>query len=302
MMAKTLTYIVSCILLLAVPCILHAQEKPIVKAAVDKNQILIGEPIRFSIDIQSTMVTGNQLPSFDSIPHFELIERGSIDSLISAQGTSYRLEWKITSFDSGTRVIPSFPVIIGKQIFKTDSLSIEVSYGVVDTTKDYHDIKGIIDIENPGVKYIPWILSAISLVSLFLFIWFIRKPFKTVPVWVEAPVSKISPLEEALTYLDQLKVMLQNDPTAVKKYYSGLHDGLRLFLNHKLGMVTMEKTSEEVILGLSNLEMNREEFSKLAAALRMGDFVKFAKYIPGPFENEQNLEVVRSAIIHINEI
>jgi hypothetical protein len=96
--------------------------------------------------------------------------------------------------------------------------------------------------------------------------------------------------------------MLQNDPTAVKKYYSGLHDGLRLFLNHKLGMVTMEKTSEEVILGLSNLEMNREEFSKLAAALRMGDFVKFAKYIPGPFENEQNLEVVRSAIIHINEI
>jgi hypothetical protein len=288
-------------LLLAAPRVLQAQEKPLVKAAVDKNQILIGEPIRFSIDIQSPMVSGNQLPSFDSIPHFELIERGNIDSLISANGTSYRLEWKITSFDSGTRVIPSFPVVIGTQIYKTDSLQIEVSYGLVDTTKDYHDIKGIIDIENPGVKYIPWILGALSIISLFLFIWFIRKPIKTVPVLVEAPVSRISPLDEALAWLDQLKVMLQNDPTAVKKYYYGLHDGLRLFLNHKLGMVTMEKTSEELIMGLSNLQMKREEFSKLAATLRMGDFVKFAKYVPGPFENEQNLEVVRSSIIFINE-
>ena len=43
---------------------------------------------------------------------------------------------------------------------------------MVDTTKDYHDIKGIIDIENPDVKYIPWIVGAITLIALFLFIWF----------------------------------------------------------------------------------------------------------------------------------
>ena len=300
-MPKTLTYIVCLVFLFAGPMKLQAQERPIVKAAVDKNQILIGEPLRFTIDIQSPMVSGNQLPAFDSIPHFELIEKGSRDSLISASGASYHLEWKITSFDSGSRVIPSFPVIIGKQVFKTDSLPVEVSYGQVDTAKDYHDIKGIIDIENPGVKYIPWILGAISLTALFLFIWFVRKPFKTVPVWDETPISRISPLDEALAYLDQLKTMLQNDPTAVKKYYSGLNDSLRIFLNHKLGMVTMEKTSEELIMSLSDMRMNREDFSKLTAALRMGDFVKFAKYVPGPFENEQNLEVIRSAILFINE-
>ncbi len=300
-MAKTLTYIVFCVFLFAGPLILQAQEKPVVKATVDKNQILIGEPVRFTIDIHSPMVSGNQLPSFDSIPHFEMIERGSRDSLISASGASYHLEWKITSFDSGTRIIPSFPVVIGNQVIKTDSLPVEVSYGQVDTAKDYHDIKGIIDIENPGVKYIPWILAVISLAALFLFIWFIRKPFKKVPVWVETPVSRISPLDEALAHLDQLKVMLQNDPTAVKKYYSGLHDGLRVFMNHKLGMVTMEKTSEELILALSNMQMKKEDFSKLAAALRMGDFVKFAKYVPGPFENDHNMEVIRSAIMFINE-
>jgi len=300
-MAKPLTYIVCCVFLFAGPSMLRAQETPTVKTAVDKNQILIGEPVRFTIDIQSPMVSGNQLPAFDSIPHFELIEKGKQDSLISATGTSYHLEWKITSFDSGTRMIPSFPVIIGTQVFKTDSLAVEVSYGQIDTAKDYHDIKGIIDLENPDVKYIPWILCAVTLIALFLFIWFIRKPFATVPVWVQEPVSRISPLDEALAWLDQLKAMLHNDPTAVKKYYSGLTDSLRVFMNRKLGMVTMEKTSEELILSLSNMEMKREDFTKLAATLRMGDFVKFAKYIPGPFENDQNLEVIRSAVVFIDE-
>jgi len=40
---------------------------------------------------------------------------------------------------------------------------------------------------------------------------------------------------------------------------------------------------------------------QLKAALRMSDFVKFAKYVPGPFENETNLELIRSSIILINE-
>ena len=33
----------------------------------------------------------------------------------------------------------------------------------------------------------------------------------------------------------------------------------------------------------------------------MSDFVKFAKYIPGPHENDSNLEIIRSAIMFINE-
>ena len=94
--------------------------------------------------------------------------------------------------------------------------------------------------------------------------------------------------------------MLRNDPAAVKKYYSGLNDTLRVYLNRQFGLVTMEKTSEELILTLSNMR-DRDMFSKLAGALRMGDFVKFAKYVPGPFENENNLEVIRSAIVFINE-
>lgn len=301
-MANPLTNIVCVLLLLTGSGSARAQENPVVKVSVDKNQILIGEPVRLSIDVKSPMVSGNQLPLFDSIPHFELIEKANRDSLISAEGASYHLEWKLTSFDSGTRFIPAFSIIIGSQIYKTDSLAVEVSYGKIDTAKDYHDIKGIIDIENPNVKYIPWVVGAVTLLALFLFIWFFRKPFtvnRQPPTDVLS--NRISPIDEALGSLDQLKKMIRDDPSSVKKYYSGMYDTLRVFLNRHLGLITMEKTSEELIHNLSDLKLDREVFSNLSSALRMGDFVKFAKYIPGPYENDSNLEVIRSAVIFINE-
>ncbi len=144
-MLKTLINITCFGVLLMTACRLYAQAQPEVKATIDKNQILIGEPIRLSVDVKSPMVTGNILPQFDSLPHFELMEKANRDSIISAAGTSYHLEWKLTSFDSGTRYIPAFSVLMGKQVYRTDSLAVEVSYGKVDTSADYHDIKSIID-------------------------------------------------------------------------------------------------------------------------------------------------------------
>jgi hypothetical protein len=300
-MPKFPTYILFVMTLLAGSLTLRAQEKPTITAAIDKNQILIGEPIRLTLDVKSPFSAGNILPQFDSLPHFELIEKGSSDSLVSAEGTSYHLEWKLTSFDSGTRFIPSFPVSIEGHIYKTDSLAVEVSYGQVDTSRDYHDIKGIIDIENPDVKYIPWIVSTIALIALFLFIWFIRHPFAKEQIEQLVAPMGASAFDEAMNTLDQLKKMDIADPQNVKKYYSGMNDTLRVFLNRRLGLVTMEKTSEELIHTSSNLRIERELFSKLSAALRMGDFVKFAKYIPGPYENDHNLETIRAAIINLNE-
>jgi hypothetical protein len=78
-------------------------------------------------------------------------------------------------------------------------------------------------------------------------------------------------------------------------------DTLRIFLNKQMGIVTMEKTTEDLIHNLSDMKMDRDAFSKLTEALRMSDFVKFAKYIPGPFENDDNWETIRKSIVTLNE-
>jgi hypothetical protein len=301
-MGRPLTNILCFFILLAGVGSARAQDGVIVKASINTNQILIGEPVRLSLDVKSPMVSGNQMPFFDSIPHFEMIEKASLDSIISASGATYHMEWKLTSFDSGTRFIPSLAVTIGTQVYKTDSLAVEVSYGNVDTSKDYHDIRGIIDIENPNVKYIPWAIGAITLIALALFVWLIRKK----PTVIRQPSTVnqqpgLSPFEEAMVSLDNLKKMPKQDPASVKKYYSALNDTLRVYLYRTMGLATMEKTSEDLILIMSGLNMEKEAFSKLTASLRMGDFVKFAKYIPGPFEIDNNLEELRNAIKIIDE-
>jgi hypothetical protein len=81
-----------------------------------------------------------------------------------------------------------------------------------------------------------------------------------------------------------------------------MNDTLRIYLSRSMGLATMERTNEELILQLSRLEMGKESFTHLAGTLRMSDFVKFAKYIPDVYDNERNLEVIRSSIVLINEI
>jgi hypothetical protein len=296
----------STILLVLLLSVLHAlsQDSPSVKTNIDKAHILIGEPILFSIDVVAPPGSFLQLPQLpDSLPHFVYLGKGKVDSLASPTSNRYHLEWKLTSFDSGANKIPAFPVSIGDRRYQSDSLMVDVSFGNLDSLKDYHDIRGIIDVENPAVKYILWILLALTLLAIFLFIRFSSKPL---PPIREAEIipnkSGLSPYDEAMTTLDALKKMPLTDAVAVKKYYSGMNDVLRLFLNRTRGLATMVRTNEELILQLSGLNMPKEAFTHLASVLRMSDFVKFAKYIPDVGDNERNLEVIRSSIKFIHEI
>ncbi len=291
------------ILLFCTTLSLYAQDSPSVKTSIDKTHIIIGEPVRLGIDVRSPAGAFLQLPQPDTIPHFEFLGKGSVDSLASAISTSYHLEWKLTSFDSGTYTIPALSVTIGNRHYQSDSLLVDVTYGDLDSAKEYHDIRGIIDIENPAVKYILWVVLGLTILGILLFIRSATRPFPRITVTEEGPgPAGLSPFDEAMASLGVLKKMPLTDAASVKKYYSGMNDILRVFLNRSMGFSSMVRTNEELILQLSSLEMNKESFTHLAGALRMSDFVKFAKYIPDVYDNERNMEVIRSAIVLINEI
>jgi hypothetical protein len=52
---------------------------------------------------------------------------------------------------------------------------------------------------------------------------------------------------------------------------------------------------------LRQVNISPHQFSQLASALRMSDFVKFAKYLPDQFSNEQNFEIIESSVNILNE-
>src|SRR5580765_928113 len=171
MKAATLHIFSVLVIMLMAPCA-FSQDGFSAKASVDKNSILIGEPIQFSLEVHAPAGSNINWFQMDSIPHFDIIDRGSIDSFISGDQKILRQKLVITSFDSGSLFIPQFMLESGERKLTTDSIAVEVGYSVFDPKKDYHDIKDIINIENPYVKYLIWLISGITLVSLVALMYF----------------------------------------------------------------------------------------------------------------------------------
>jgi len=266
-----------------------------VKASVDREKILIGEPI--TLTLQAYTPLGEEVTwfSLDSIPGFEFIRKGKLDTIENIDNKKLEQTLVITSFDSGKVVFPPLELMVGDRIYLTDSLLIDVAYTEFDPAADYKEVEG----ETTG--YIPWIIGAVTLVCIGVIIWLLRKKKKALPA-TEAGVSALTPYQEAMEALGKIKTFDFSQPGSTKTYYTSLNDILRVYTHRKLKISSLEKTNDELILQLKQTGISMEKFSQLAQALRMSDFVKFAKYQPEKTDNDNNWEVINSSIKTLNEL
>jgi hypothetical protein len=223
------------------------------------------------------------------------VDRSAIDTLDNVDGKKLTQEFHITSFDSGRWQIPPFEIQVQEQPFFTDSVPINVSYAPFDPKDDYRDIRDIIEVTNPSVKYIPWLLAGLAIVSLAALAFFLLRKKPLAVSVVRQVTPDYTPYEEAMRALRSLS---KNQPVngEIKNYYSELNDILRKYVARQFNISTFERTNEELILQLSKLNISKDAFFSLAQSLRMSDFVKFAKYLPSGNDNKQNLEIVRTSI------
>jgi len=274
----------------------------IVKATVDRQQILIGQPIQLMLEATVPGNAGLIWPALDSIPHFEWMEKGKKDSVARPDGHYYRQYLTITSFDSGSWSIPPLPFMSGDKRYFSDSVRVEVGYSKFDPSKDYHDIKDIIDIPNPYAKWIPWIVGAVTVVALVLVVWLVRKKKLLQRLMPGMAAPRLSPYEEAIHQLEELEKQGLAENGSIKLYYTRLNDILRLFIYRRLGISSLAETSEELIGEIRSLPLTPAQFDELAETLRLSDFVKYAKYLPGITDNERSYRVIRAAVDTMNEI
>lgn len=280
---------------------LYMQGQVLAKASVNRDQILIGEPIILTFEVRVPMGQSVTWFNLDSIPLFEFIEKGKVDTSDNIDGKQYHQELTITSFDSGMVIIPPMTIQVDGKAYATDSIPIEVSYAQLDISKDYRDIKEIEEVPKPAWRaWIPWILGIVTLLAVGVIAYLLRKP-KT-PAPAPQPVQpQLSAYEEALQALEELRKQgLQNGQ--VKIYYSRLNDILRVFMFRKLKVATLEKTNAELIAELRQVPMDKESFNQLVHALQIADFVKFARYQPDASDNENNFTVIQTAIKTLNNI
>jgi Domain of unknown function (DUF4381) len=271
-----------------------AQGGILVKTTVDKNRILIGEPIQFTIEAEIPADAVIAFVRIDSIEHFEFLEKPAIDTINTNTGTIIKGKYTITSFDSGHWVIPSF-ILTGN--IATDTIPVDVSFSAFDPARDYHDIKDILEVKPEAKKPMWWWWYAAGggLLLLLLLVYFLRKK-KRPPV--VAPLAVIDPYQEALKQLDKL----QRERPEAKQYYSQLTDIFRLYVYRKKGIHSLQKTTDDLVVQLKEIPLQKDAFDQLAQALRMGDFVKFAKYVPAGEDDKNVFDTIKKAILDIEQL
>src|ERR1700744_1436935 len=112
---------------------------PDLKATVDKQKILIGEPIQLMLEATVHGDAPISWPDLDSLPHFEWVEKKKIDSSISPGQRYYRQYLTVTSFDSGAWSIPRLAFVDGNKKYFTDSIRINIRYTRMEAGNDYQD-------------------------------------------------------------------------------------------------------------------------------------------------------------------
>src|ERR1700761_5195759 len=253
---------------------------PDIKISVDKQKIVIGEPIQLMLEISVFNQDPLTWPNLDTIPHFEWLSKGTIDSTVQSGGRYYKQYLSLTSFDSGAWAIPQLPFIVGNKKYYSDSAHIEVAMTRLDPNKDYHDIRDIVDIPNPFARYFVWIVAFVALAAVALVVLLIRKRHVLRAILSRKQEARLSPYEEAIRQLDELKKSDLLENGSVKIYYSRLSDIFKGFVYRRMGIASLAETSDELIGQLKRQPLPAEQYEALADTLRMGDFVKFAKYQP----------------------
>jgi hypothetical protein len=272
----------------------------LVKTSVDKDKILVGEPIRLTVEAHVPL--GEKITWFrlDTIAHFDILDTTRLQSDDDIDGKKLQQQWTITSFDSGRWEIPRLPVQVGTKTFYSDTVGVQIAYAPYDLSQDYHDIKDIHPVAAPRIDYLPWLIGATVLVAILIIVllWYFRRK----RIEQKVPVPKLTPFEEAMKSLTELRRLGWEQNGQVKVFYTRLNDILRVFVLRRLNMTTMEKTNDELILQLKGYNLKNDQYIELVQALRMADFVKFAQYRPASDDNEKSFGIIKSAITTLDSV
>lgn len=293
-MIRSTTYIFLLLLVAVCATQARAQNTTRIDVKADRNAILIGEPIILSLQADIPENAPIRFFRIDSLPHFDILDRGKIDTSNTGSGTVLKQELRITSYDSGSWVIPPIPLQEG---VVSDSIPVEVSYIPYNPDQPYHDIKDIIDAkpeEEESTKWW-WYAGGAALVLIIVFYLVFRGKKQPPP---PAPVVQRDAFAEAKKSLQQLRgAKLEG-----KDWFTRVVDVFRLYADERKGIHSQQQTSEDLLAQLKPTGLSEGGYSRLAQALRLSDFVKFAKYEPAEQDREQSWQAVSDAIDQLEEI
>ncbi|MEA3496641.1 MAG: hypothetical protein U9R42_11460 [Bacteroidota bacterium] len=269
-----------------------------IKTEIDSANITIGDWINYTLTIDHSKNIEILWPSLiDSLGSFELVELSEIDSSKKDDKRTKEQNITITNFDSGQQVIPSIIIRFRNygdtifQIAKTDTYIINVSTIAVDTSKSIKSIKAPLKVPIAFRELLPYLIGLIALLIIALTIYYFdrrrkNKTFLGIKLKPEIPPHLIA--IRKLRELEDKKVWQKGNH---KNYHFELSFIIKEYMENIYNFNATDLTTPEILNYLSKEIKEGELYKEVKGFLELSDFVKFAKVIPLPDENEKCLKV-----------
>ncbi|GAA4275019.1 BatD family protein [Aquimarina gracilis] len=255
-----------------------------VSATVDSTSIKIGEEIRYKVQVEADSTQIVVFPEGQTFTPLEVIESYKIDTARNGNRFGLIKEYALTQFDSGQYTIPRQKIMVGEQVFYTDSLNVEVRDVLVDTTKQkMFEIKPLVDVNASFFnwkKYIWWVLVPLVLLGMIAYFVFRKKKRK------EAKEEELPPYERAMLALQRIDESHLLEKDSHKEYYSQLSETARRYIDEEVYDHALESTTDELIIRLDEeiksgaLNLDKNTIEELKSVLKTADMAKFARSKP----------------------
>jgi hypothetical protein len=270
-----------------------------INASVDRNSIIIGEQIKLVLTADNVdgkkhpIVQWPQIP--DSFNHFEVIERGKIDTVSKNGVNHYEQPYILTSFDEGFWDIPAFNVLFSKRSprnpvsLSTPSIKIKVFPADISRLKNYHDIKNIMQTpkeSDHSQTKTNSVIALIAFIVLIIVLWAVlkRRRIKSKTLEKKGMLNSIDWILEQLTLLEKKQIP---DKDAVKEYYQQLYQLCRQYFSIEFDINVLYCTTEEWVGILEGVELDKKNKAAFYELVKKADSVRFADRDIAEKQNEE---------------
>jgi hypothetical protein len=267
-------------------------QEPRVSASTDSAQYRVGTWILLHLDAElPPTVDSLAVAVKDSLGPFEILNVESSPSKAGHQQWLFRL----TVFDTGKVLIP--PAIFAyrnrgdtlTRVAYSNPIPLTIVGIPVDLKGDIKDIKPPLDAPWKFEDFLPYLVALAVLILLGLAYWYYRRVKKRREASYVPPKPEIPPWRVALAALHTLEDQRLWQQGRVKEFYSETTEIIRRFLEDQYGLLALESTSDEIVVQLKLLTEAQMLLKEFRSFFTTADLVKFAKYLPTPEENEQEL-------------
>ncbi len=288
-------FIISALTFFLSQSLMAKSEEMIVSAKVDTNQIRIGE--QFNLELNA-ITRPNMEIIFPVLPdtfnHFEIVKRGTIDTVPNSNPTVLRQQFAVTAFDSGFFVLPPFPFLVrdlknpNSDTVTTEALLMGVRTIQVDTTKEIKDIKPLMSVPYPWREKLPYIFGALILLAGLIYLAYRITQRKKIEI-IAPPKPKTPAHVRAIKLLKDIEEQKLWQSGFAKKYHILVSDTVRAYIEERFDIRALEQTTDETLKLFTNNSLPDGQKEKLKYLLQLADMVKFAKVEPIAPENEQSI-------------